>query len=60
MPPPLVVTAYAVLEAVEMVGLWLTKRWAEYLTFIATVALIPLEVYEIVDKVERAQGRDPR
>ena len=46
-----VVTAYAVLEAIEMVGLWLAKRWAEYLTFIATTALIPLEVYEIVDKV---------
>ncbi|HUO49438.1 MAG TPA: DUF2127 domain-containing protein [Acidimicrobiales bacterium] len=46
----LVVTAYAALEAVEMVGLWLAKRWAEYLTFVATAALIPLEVYEIVDK----------
>jgi uncharacterized membrane protein (DUF2068 family) len=45
-----VVSAYAVLEAVEMVGLWLAKRWAEYLTFIATTALIPLEIYEIVDK----------
>jgi len=45
-----VVTAYAALEAVEMVGLWLAKRWAEYLTFVATVALIPLEVYEIADK----------
>ena len=45
-----VVTAYAALEAVEMIGLWLAKRWAEYLTFVATIALIPLEVYEIVDK----------
>src|SRR6202035_5800872 len=27
----IVVSAYAVLEAVEMVGLWLAKRWAEYL-----------------------------
>jgi uncharacterized membrane protein (DUF2068 family) len=45
-----VVSAYAILEAVEMVGLWLAKRWAEYLTFVATVLLIPLEVYEIVDK----------
>jgi len=45
------VVAFAVLEAVEMVGLWLTKRWAEYLTFVATGMLIPLEVYEIVGGV---------
>ena len=38
---------YAALEATEMVGLWLAKRWAEYLTFVATVLLIPLEIYEV-------------
>lgn len=43
----LLVTAYAALEATEMVGLWLGKRWAEYLTLVATVALIPIEVYEL-------------
>jgi uncharacterized membrane protein (DUF2068 family) len=43
----LAVTAYAALEACEMVGLWLNKRWAEYLTFVATTALIPFEVYEL-------------
>jgi uncharacterized membrane protein (DUF2068 family) len=43
-------TAYAVLESVEAVGLWLGKRWAEYLTFVATVLLVPLEVYEILRK----------
>ena len=41
------VTAYAGLEACEMVGLWLNKRWAEYLTFVATTLLIPFEVYEL-------------
>jgi uncharacterized membrane protein (DUF2068 family) len=40
--------AYATLEAVEMVGLWMAKRWAEYLTFVATLALVPLEVYELL------------
>lgn len=40
--------AYALLEGLEAVGLWLTKRWAEYLTFIATALLIPLEIYEII------------
>jgi uncharacterized membrane protein (DUF2068 family) len=42
--------AFAALEGVEAVGLWLTMRWAEYLTFIATSALLPLEVYEIVHR----------
>ena len=41
------VAAFAALEAVEMVGLWFAKRWAEYLTFVATAALLPLEVYEL-------------
>ena len=40
--------AYATLEAVEMVGLWFTKRWAEYLTFVATTLFVPLEVYELL------------
>lgn len=40
--------AYAALEGAEAVGLWLTKRWAEYLTFVATTVLLPLEIYEIV------------
>jgi uncharacterized membrane protein (DUF2068 family) len=43
----LLVTAYAALEASEMVGLWFAKRWAEYLTFVATTALVPFEVYEL-------------
>jgi uncharacterized membrane protein (DUF2068 family) len=42
-----VIAAYALLEGVEAVGLWRGRRWAEYLTFIATVVLVPLEVYEI-------------
>jgi uncharacterized membrane protein (DUF2068 family) len=40
--------AYATLEAIEMVGLWLAKRWAEYLTFVATTLFVPLEVYELL------------
>jgi uncharacterized membrane protein (DUF2068 family) len=41
------IAAYALLEGAEAVGLWWQKRWAEYLTFIATTALIPLELYEL-------------
>ena len=39
--------AYAVLFAVEGVGLWLQRVWAEYLTIVATTSFIPLEVYEL-------------
>ncbi|HEY6932021.1 MAG TPA: DUF2127 domain-containing protein [Marmoricola sp.] len=45
------VLAYAALEATEMVGLWLARRWAEYLTFLATVVFIPYEVYELARSV---------
>jgi uncharacterized membrane protein (DUF2068 family) len=41
------VAAYAALEATEAVGLWLGRRWAEYLTFIATVVFVPYEIYEL-------------
>lgn len=43
----LALAGYAVLEGVEAVGLWRARRWAEYLTFLATILLLPLEVYEI-------------
>jgi uncharacterized membrane protein (DUF2068 family) len=42
--------AYGVLEGVEAVGLWYAKRWAEYLTFVSTTILLPLEVYEIANR----------
>src|SRR5260370_26870306 len=40
--------AYAALEGTEGVGLALRRRWAEYLTVIATGILIPYEFYEVV------------
>ena len=43
--------AYATLEATEGVGLALRRRWAEYLTVIATGILIPYEAYEVVHHV---------
>jgi len=42
---------YAAIEIVEGFGLWWAKRWAEYLTVVATAAFLPLEVYEIHEKV---------
>ncbi|MCC7054981.1 MAG: DUF2127 domain-containing protein [Gemmatimonadaceae bacterium] len=38
--------AYSALFLVEAVGLWLQRRWAEWLTVVATGLLIPPEVYE--------------
>jgi uncharacterized membrane protein (DUF2068 family) len=43
--------AYALIEIVEAFGLWAAKRWAEYLTVVATAAFLPLEVYELTEKV---------
>ena len=31
----------------EGIGLWFERRWAEYLTVIATSSFIPIEVYEL-------------
>src|SRR5947209_1164303 len=39
---------YAALEGTEGVGLAMRRRWAEYLTVIATGILIPYEAYEVV------------
>jgi uncharacterized membrane protein (DUF2068 family) len=43
--------AYALVEALEAVGLWYQRRWAEYLTFVVTASLLPLEVYELLHKL---------
>lgn len=45
-----VLAAYAVLEGIEAIGLWRGRRWAEYLTFLATALLLPLEIYELSRK----------
>jgi uncharacterized membrane protein (DUF2068 family) len=42
---------YALLEGIEAVGLWFAKRWAEYLTFIATSLLLIPEVYELTGRI---------
>jgi uncharacterized membrane protein (DUF2068 family) len=44
----IVTLAYAALFAIEGIGLWMEKRWAEWLTTIITASLIPLEAWEIL------------
>jgi len=46
----LLAAAYAVVELIEAVGLWLAKRWGEYFATIATSLGLPYEIYEIYDK----------
>ena len=45
-----VLAAYALLEVVEGVGLWLLARWGEYFAVVATSIFLPLEVYDLVTK----------
>ncbi len=45
------VLAYGVLELVEGIGLWLIRRWGEYVAVVGTAIFIPLEIYELVEKV---------
>ena len=42
---------YGLLQLIEAVGLWLAKRWGEYFAVVATAAFIPIEVYELVEKI---------
>lgn len=44
-------TIYAVLEGAEAVGLWRQRRWAEYLTALATAGFLPLELHELAKRV---------
>jgi uncharacterized membrane protein (DUF2068 family) len=46
-----VIAAYALLEGVEAVGLWLRQRWAEYLTLVATTLLFVPEIYELTKRL---------
>ncbi|MGA2384656.1 MAG: DUF2127 domain-containing protein [Gemmatimonadales bacterium] len=43
--------AVALLFATEGVGLWLEKRWAEYLTVVATTLFVPIEIVQLARRV---------
>jgi uncharacterized membrane protein (DUF2068 family) len=44
-----VLAVYAIVEGIEAIGLWYQGRWAEYLTFLVTTSLLPLEIYELAN-----------
>ena len=43
---------YAAVFIVEGAGLLLRRHWAEYLAVIATASFLPLEIYELLERVE--------
>ncbi len=45
-----VTLAYAAIFTAEGIGLWMGKRWAEWLTVIVTSSLIPLEIWEMAHR----------
>jgi uncharacterized membrane protein (DUF2068 family) len=44
----LITLTYAAVFALEGIGLWMQRRWAEWLTVIITASLIPLELWELI------------
>ena len=42
---------YGLLQVLEGIGLWSLKRWGEYVAVVGTTLFIPLEVYELTEKV---------
>jgi uncharacterized membrane protein (DUF2068 family) len=42
---------YGLLQIVEGIGLWSLKRWGEYVAVVGTTLFIPLEIYELTDKI---------
>jgi len=42
---------YGVIELIEGVGLWLSRRWGEYFAMVATSLGLPYEVYELASKI---------
>jgi uncharacterized membrane protein (DUF2068 family) len=43
--------AFAVVELIEAVGLWLAKRWGEYFAAAVTSLGLPYEIYDLINKV---------
>ena len=42
---------YCLILSAEIVGLWRARRWAEYLTFVEALVLLPYEFYELAHSI---------
>ena len=47
----LAVFGYAAINLVEATGLWMMKRWGEYFATVATSIFLPLEIYELNERI---------
>jgi uncharacterized membrane protein (DUF2068 family) len=47
----LAIAAYALVNLVEAIGLWIGRRWAEYLAVVEVLVFVPIEVHELVLRV---------
>jgi uncharacterized membrane protein (DUF2068 family) len=45
------ILCYGLLQILEGIGLWSLKRWGEYVAVVGTTLFIPLEIYELTDKI---------
>jgi uncharacterized membrane protein (DUF2068 family) len=45
------VAAFAVVELIEGIGLWLSKRWGEYFAMVVTSLGLPYEIYDLTENV---------
>lgn len=45
------IAVYAAVNGIEAVGLWGSRRWAEYLTLLEVVVLVPVEIHELTVRV---------
>jgi uncharacterized membrane protein (DUF2068 family) len=45
------VLLYGALQLTEATGLWLLKRWGEYVAVVGTSLFLPLEIYELIEKI---------
>lgn len=45
------VALFAIVELVEGIGLWLSKRWGEYFAMVVTSLGLPYEIYDLTLKV---------
>jgi len=46
---------YATMFLIEGTGLALRQRWAEYVTIVSTSSLIPIEVYDLLQRYSPAK-----
>jgi uncharacterized membrane protein (DUF2068 family) len=47
----IIASLFATLFTIEGVGLWLARRWAEYLTVVASLVFVPVEVFEVMRRI---------